>query len=376
MTTWAFEKVVTVLLLLAGSVVTAQPVAFDYMMIHDCKIYKDATAMHIFYYEPSGYVLTTGTDGKPSFTLLQMRYTGTQASGDAGSIRYKNILQFKMHLDDSALQQIQAVKKVLQKSIPQVLLKPMPVTSFQSLLVYAPANNADSSLKFFTTGYTEGSETPTGTTSYWSERTFSIRLSDEDAQLVEAALKNRQAAMSLYYAFFTTFSAKKITSFTATVNNRVTKQVLAYFDSSLISSKDSLLQNVLLKADAIALSIDLQRWPDAVQKIDINEKLPPAYPLFDVYCYDFNNAIRPDLYAKKIEIRATSVNGSVILHSSTFRQSKPEDYVKSIRFPYAVRFDKPYQFRTTEITLEGETIHSDWIERRSWSDIIDITTKQ
>jgi hypothetical protein len=94
-----------------------------------------------------------------------------------------------------------------------------------------------------------------------------------------------------------------------------------------------------------------------------------------VYCYDFNNAIRADLFAKRIEISATSVNGSEIYHTSTFKQSQPDEYAKSIRFPYAVRFDKPYKYRITEITQEGDVVSSGWIERTSWSDIIDITTK-
>jgi hypothetical protein len=375
MKAWTFEKVVLLTLLLTPTFTTAQPLAFDYQVIAGCKIFKDAKAMNVFYYEPFGYKLATASYGKPAFTLLQMRYTGTQAAGTKGRIRYNNILQFKMALEDSALQRLQTAKALLQKSVPHLFLKPMPVVKFQSLLVYAPANNADSSLSFFTTGYTEGSEKADGTSSYWSERTFSIRLSDEDAQLVEAALKTGQAAISVSYAFFTTFSAQGISQFSATQNNRVQKKLRAYFDSSLVSSKDSLLYNVLLKADALPIVIDLERWPGAIQKTDINEKLPPAYPLFDVYCYDFNNAIRADLFAKRIEISATSVNGSEIYHTSTFKQSHPDEYAKSIRFPYAVRFDKPYKYRITEITKEGDVESSGWIERTSWSDIIDITTK-
>jgi hypothetical protein len=364
-------------LLLLSMSPKAQPVAFGTQVINGCKIYKDAKAAHVFYYLPFDYKLSTNKNGKPSFSLLQMRYTGTQASGDKGSIRFRNILQFKMNVDAAAIQQLAETRTILKRSVPNLLLKPLPVTKFESLLVYSPVNNADSSLKLFTNGYTEGSEeTSATTTSYWSERTFSIRLSDEDAQLMEAALKVNGAAISMSYAFFTTFSGANAASVTATVNSRISKKVMDYFSSSVINNTDTLMQNVLVKADAVAISIDTERWPDAVQKIDINEKLPPAYPLFDVYCYDFNNAIRPDLYAKRIEISATSVNGNLIHHSSLFKQSQPELYVRSIRFPYAVRFDKPYKYRTTEINLEGEVTSSGWMERHSWNDIIDITTPQ
>ena len=108
--------------------------------------------------------------------------------------------------------------------------------------------------------------------------------------------------------------------------------------------------------------------------MDINEKLPAKYPLFDVYCYDFNNALRADLYAKKIEIKATSLNGAEISTSFSFRASQPERYTRSIRFPYAVRFDKPFYYRVTEITLDGEAHMTPWIEKKEWSELLDITS--
>lgn len=354
----------------------AQPLAFGYQLINECKIYSDVKARNIFYYEPTSYVLGTDNKGRPDFHLLQMRYTGTRASADNGTIKFNNILQFRIVADAMALQKVQSVRSVLQQHITDVVLKPLPVTKFESLLVYTPVQTVDSTLRMLTGGYTESSDLSSVNGSYWSERTFSIRLSDVDAQLLESALKNRQAIVSMSYAFYTTFSAQNISSFTATVNRRINRQVMQYFDSSLVNNKDSLLKNVVLKADAVDVNIDMEKWADAIQKIDINEKLPPRYPLLDVYCYDFNNDIRPDLYAKKIEIKATAVNGSEISTSSTFRHDQTDQYVRSIRFPYAVRFDRPYRFRTIEINNEGDIETSQWTERNSWSDIIDITTKK
>src|SRR6476661_5151969 len=143
---WAFEKVWVIGLLFLVNAVKAQPVAFDYQVINNHKIFKDAKAMNVFYYEPFGYKLATGPDGAPIFTLLQMRYTGTQASGDKDRIRYRNILQFKMQVQDSAVQTLQAIRTILQTAPHQLFLKPMPVTKFQSLLVYTPVNNTDSAL--------------------------------------------------------------------------------------------------------------------------------------------------------------------------------------------------------------------------------------
>ncbi|MEO8582837.1 MAG: hypothetical protein ABI415_03510 [Flavitalea sp.] len=353
----------------------SQPLAFGNKLIEGCRVYRDATISGLYYYEPFDYTMQVGDNGQPTFSLLQMRYTGTAVTGLAGHIQYKNILQFKMTIDPEAEKKLYAIKNELQRYSRFAVLKPLPITSFKSVLVYKPVQNEDVSLKLFTEGYSEGTEQNTLTNSYWTERTFTIRLSDYDAQLIEVALKNKQALLSVAYAFSTNLSAANISSFSATLNNKVNHEVLDYFDSSLINTKDSLLKNVIVKANAVPIEIDTDRWPDVVQKIDINEKLPPSYPLFDVYCYDFNNNLRPDLYAKKIEISATSVNGTEIYNTSLFRQDQPDRYVRSIRFPYAVRFDKPYKYRTIEITTEGDSIISDWSEHTSWSDIIDITTK-
>ena len=361
---------------MCGRVLYAQPVAFDYKMINDFKIYKDARQANLFYYEPANFILSANENQKPDFKLLQMRYTGTRAAGDNGKIKFTNILQFKITADAQYIKNLQPIKARLQQQVANAVLKQLPVTKFESLLVYAPARNVDSNLVLLTKGYSEGMENMgNSNNSNWSERIYSIRLSDEDAQLIETALKDKQAAISMSYAFYSTFSAEKISDFTATLNNRVNKQLLQYFDSAAITNKDSLLKNLLVKADVVPVTADLEKFPDLVQKFDINEKIPPRYPLFDVYCYDFNNAIRPDLFEKKIDIEVTSVNGSVLLFNTTFKQSQPDTYAKSIRFPYAVRFDKPFRYRVTEINLEGEKLAADWVTRNSWSEIIDITSK-
>ena len=354
----------------------AQPVAFDYQVINEYKLYRDARLQNVFYYEPANFIISVNENQKPDFKLLQMRYTGTRAAGDNGKMKFTNILQFKIIADGRYIQNLQAVKAQLQRKTGNVNLKPLPVTKFESILVYTPARNIDSNLVLLTRGYTEGVDnTGTSNSSNWAERIYSIRLSDEDAQLIETALKDKQAAISMSYAFYTTFSAEKISSFTSTLNNRVDKKILAYFDSSLISNKDSLLKNILVKADAIPITVELEKFPDAVQKYDINEKIPPRYPLFDVYCYDFNNELRPDLFEKKIDIEVTSVNGSVIQFNAVFKKTQSDTYAKSIRFPYAVRFDKPFRYRVTEINLEGEKLITEWIIRNTWTEIIDITSK-
>jgi hypothetical protein len=95
----------------------------------------------------------------------------------------------------------------------------------------------------------------------------------------------------------------------------------------------------------------------------------------DVYCYDFNNQIRNDLHARKVEIKAIGVNGKPVITSVVFREKEPDIYVSSIRFPHAVRMDLPYQYRIVEIYKQKGIQPGKWTERSSWDGIIDVTTR-
>lgn len=147
-----------------------------------------------------------------------------------------------------------------------------------------------------------------------------------------------------------------------------------FFESEVKNQTDSALKITMVKADVVSLSVNVKDWPSVIQKVDINEKVPARYPLFDVYCYDFNNDLRPDLYVKKVEIKATSVNGSDVISVFSFKQSQPELYAKSIRFPYAVRFDKPFYYRVTEINADGDVAATEWKQKKEWNELLDITS--
>lgn len=351
-----------------------QPQTTGMRTINGCRVYTDAKAVNVFYYEPFGYKLATDKNGRPVLSLLQMRHSGTVATGNSGSIKQHNILQFKIETDNSVKEQLRAMQSILQSISPNAVLKPLPVAKFESLLVYAPAENADSSLKILTNGYTEnGSEL---NSSYWTERNFSIRLSNADAQLIATALQNGNTAISMTYAFYTGFTNQGLSSFTATVNGSLNPQVLGYLDSTMRPAKDTTIQTVLVKADAVPINADTSRWRGIIKKIEIDEKLPPSYPLLDVYCYDFNNEIRADLHSRKVEIRATSVNGSDITASLSFNETQPDVYAKCIRFAYAVRFDKPFYYRVTDYTKDGEMITGQWKERKVWTELLDITSTE
>jgi hypothetical protein len=252
----------------------------------------------------------------------------------------------------------------------------MPVRKFSSLLVFAGTDGTDTA-HLIKSGYAEPTdENAAVNNSYWNERVISFRVNNFDAQLVETAMRNRQAAMSFSYAFYTNMPGKGNDDTSVYRDGRLDVDAKSYFrkQEEGENDKDTTSMLALIKADVLPIVIDVQRFPDAIQQTDINERIPAKYALLDVYCYDFNNELRPDLYAKKIEIKATSVNGSEVTNTFSFRQGKPDVYARSIKFLYAVRFDKPYSFRVTEISNDGEAHAGEWTVKKEWSELLDITS--
>jgi hypothetical protein len=303
-----------------------------------------------------------------------MRYTGTTATGDNGVSKYHNLVQFRVGIAPDHVRQMNYLKAVLKKMYPRAELRMMPVRKFSSLLVFAGTDEADTA-HLIQTGYAEPTdENAEVNNSYWNERVVSFRINNNDAQLVETALRNKQAAMSLSYAFYTNMNGGKNDDTSVYRDGRLDKDAKTFFRQQEHNDKDSTSTLAMVKADVIPIMVDVQRWPDAIQQTDINERIPAKYPLLDVYCYDFNNELRTDLYAKKVEVKAISVNGSEISTSFSFRQNKPDQYAKSIRFGYAIRLDKPYSYRVTEITNDGEMQAGEWTSRKEWSELLDITS--
>lgn len=358
-------------------VAPAQPSVQSSTIINGQKIFKDSKKPNLYYHLPVDYKLATDASGKPFFSLIQMRYAGTNKTADAGIIKYNNIVQFKISADGAQQRKIQEAAAELKRTNPLAELRMLPVRKFYSILVFASAadrSNADTT-DVINAGVSENSnEQADVNNSYWNERTVSVRLTDADAQLVETALQKNQSLLSFSYAMYAAFAEKNTASGLVTGSSKLKKKWADHFQHAANPANDTATTMLLAKADVIDLGVDIVRWPSLIQKVDINERLPARYALFDVYCYDFNNEIRADLFEKRMEIKATSVNGREIITTLTFKQSQPEIYARSIRFGYAVRFDKPFYYRVSEINHDGDMITTDWIQKEEWGALIDITS--
>jgi len=344
---------------------------FSRQIIEEVIIYKDISNPSVYYYAPSKLRLVKNSEGKPDFQMLKMRYVGTQCSNDASESHNTNIVQLRIEMPSLTTQKIKNIKKQLQ-SYRTIKLKPMRITSIDSKLL-VPVKSKDSVSKLQTIGETNkiGVTDKSGLStskSYWNERVFTFSLSAQEASLLEIQINDKKLALTFSYTFNADTSDPM--DYEDISGVKEIKEILHESDENEIN-----LVNRVIFSDAFEISISIDKWPELIKEIDINESVPPAYAAVEVKCYDFYENLRPDLYLKTLEVAATSVDGSKeVLVETKFYSKQPEINTRRIHFPYAVLVNKPLKYRITELTLDGIKSKGEWQKTESCSALIDITT--
>ncbi|NSW55788.1 MAG: hypothetical protein HPY44_07245 [Armatimonadetes bacterium] len=366
--------IVCLVVLAAGTAPQAAPDLRLSIPAGPLKVYRDDKITSRYYYPPGQVALVTDDEGRPDLRFLQMRYVGTSAAGDRGAVLHRSILTFRVRLDGPSLADIEAARRALYKPGRTVDLRPLPISRLDSALVYATVRQDPP--QAIPDGHFEeaGQEPAVG---YWTERNYTLSLDDETSQLFWEALQEGQVVLSLGYAFI----APGIAPEEPVEQLQGSPELIAEMNKALQGpeapkegDEEPALLNRVVRAGALSITADAARWPELFQRADINESLPPGYAVLEVRCYDFNNELRPDLYEKQVEIAAQAVAGGEARLSVIFESGRPELYARSIRFPVAVRIDKPYRYRVIEIGQDGSETAGEWIERESWAQMLDVTS--
>lgn len=349
----------------------AQPLLSGKQTVEGLVVYPDLEKPELFYYAPNDLELGRTSDGAPIFKLVQMRYTGTGLTGDQGDNRFLNLVQFRVVMLPVLQEQLQQVQHLLGGR--RIQLRPLILRNVEAYLISALGEEyrrLGESGQFSSIGASENNES-----GYWRERTITLRLNKGDAQILWDQVAEGRLQLSISYAFYADVvvgeSGLKGISRDTSLVSPIEKELEG------VLALDSIPQTHLIKADAFTLNVDVQTFPDVLQKIDLNEEQRVSYPFLEVHCYDFANELRPDLGVKAIEMEAVSVrNQQLRLKKQRFFANQPGQSALEINFPFAVRLDRPLRYRVIELSRDGTEKTSDWITRDNWVGVIDITTAE
>ena len=350
-----------------------QPLLSTRKEVAGIEVFRDIEKSRLWYFAPGKLKLATEKDGKPRFQLVQMRYTGTGASGNQGEKRYLNLAQLTVWMEQISSEKLEEVREALGGSRRRIKLEPMPMKSIDAFLV-VPSAEGGGRYKKAGSSSSLGSGLDDGS-GYWSERTFTIRLDNSAAELFWGQIEKGELVMSVGYGYYANVVTLDTIEYKVRGDRESKEELEAMLDEWV--ERDSTPEAQLINAGAFPVMVDVKTWPDLIKKIDLNEGLPPAWAVLELRCYDFANDLRPELAMKTVEVEASGIKGDpVLVKGLRFMSSKPGKSSLQVHFPYAVDLSKPYRFRVTEFTEEGERKALPWEYRENWADLLDVTTPE
>lgn len=341
--------------------------------INGLTIYQDAKIPYQHYYLPASIQIATTENGKPAFMLMMSRYVGARHLGDEGDWITRNFLSVRLHIPQVSSASINAVKTHLRANgIARPRLKRLPLFGIEGAINFTPVDSNES-ISLPATGIVTQDETGGGsTTSQWLERTYSLALGNNDAQILSASLEDGQTLISFSYAYIARFDEQNNPDLEI-LGDRELAEELKNRLTEIASKTEKRI--AIAHADALTISISPADLESHVSKIDINDRLPPGYASLDIYCFDFQQELVPGQFAKRVEIEALSPTGRTVHASLAFTKSTPEVYGQQLRISRAVDFAAPYRYRVVSVMESGkqEEIVA-WTDRERWAEILDITT--
>jgi hypothetical protein len=340
------------------------------------RVYADSDSPTRFYYAPDSLQIASDENSSPQVSFLQMRYMGTSSTSDKGDFRTMSILSFGVELKSADSKRLDAAKRALRNEGKTVYrLSPLPIRKIEATLNYTPLADSQTQApsgeaKPVGNGELRESDEKKMSYGYWTERVFTIAPDDATSQALWEAFQKGWVMLSLSYSFHADGIAPENEK--PKVEGNVELPLEEAADDA--EPEEQQPDPRVILADVVAVRVDAKQHPDRFQQIDINENVPANYAALSVYCYDFNNSLRPDLYEKTIEIEATSVTGKPIVREITFSKAAPDIYSASVRFPFAVSLKHAYRYRIREITNGGESTTKRWQDGKPWTQILDVTT--
>ncbi len=355
----------------------ARPDLSSRRLVDSLLVFADDARPDLYYFGPPEPRLARRDDGAPDLSLLFMRYSGAARFGTRGLQLHHSILTVRVVVPEPERERLERLARTLGGA-RSVELRPLPIRRLESALVYASVGaGADSSAHPVRGGRFEGGDAAGGAgAGVWSERVYTVGLDSLTAQAMGAALERGQLALSLAYAFVADGRAASEPFGDVTGPPELAAELARAFASGAArdsAAADSAGRQVV-RAGAIRIGFDPLTAAGAVRRIDVDAQMPAGFAALEVYCFDFRDARRPDLYEKRVEVEATSVSGDPVRREVVFAREHPDVFAAGVRFPVAVRLKEPYRYRVTELRPDGSAAPGPWVPGRSWLDLLDVTT--
>ena len=342
-------------------------------------VFADDQRPGLYYYAPLEIRLVTDEDGKPDFNFVEMRYTGSAISRDRGLILHKSFVTLRVQLPPYGTEALARCAKALGAGGRPAELRPIPIRRIEAALVYTPiGTSSDTVAHELPGGRFQGSresEGPAGD-AYWNERVFTVAVDSLTAQALHSTFEHGQLSMSLGYAFVADGQLAR-EPWGAVEGPRALSEALGReLAGGAVANgaqNDSLLRRVVV-AGAIPIRVDARCWPELLRRVDVDADSQVGFAVLDVYCYDFRDNRRPDLYEKQVEVEAEAVGGRPVRLQVVFARAHPDVYSASLRFPVAVKLNRPYRYRVAELRPDGSSTQGNWREGHDWARLLDLTT--
>lgn len=351
---------------LSADVMLSQP-----RNIKGTAVYPDHKSKSIYYYVP-GELEIKQIDGSPEFFFHRYRYLGTGATGDSGVFKGRGIITFSVEFNKDT-KRIREIEEVLKKEHRTVILKPIPLESVQSELIYTEIEEKN-------TGKLEGghwvkepedaAQSENSQEGVWEAKRFTIGVNINTTNLLWETYHRGGVILSLNYSLIASGKSDL---------NAVPEDLEKLINPERSKDKDDSQRGLeevhkSILNDSLTIMVSPSEYPKCFKSVDVGSEMPAGYTFLDVYCYDFQEQSgQQKLYRKVVEIKGISITGSRPVEKAIFGSLYQDIYKQPIHFPFAVDLDKGYDYRVIRIDKEGLKKTGDWIHQDSWTGILDVT---
>jgi hypothetical protein len=342
-----YAVAVTVLALcgLAASPARAWPLASELRVVGDVWCYPDHAEPGTWWYV-AGRLELAENEGRPAFSLQRFRYIGAAVTGDRGNFWARGVLAFAVRFSVQPAEIAQAERELAALSQRAVSLRPLPVSSIRSTLLYADAGDAGT---FGALPPGAWEERGGG----WGERDFTVGLAPAATEILWEGLQRGALVLSLSYDL----RAAGLT------HRPMTPDELRAAAPAIVT----------FAAGALPIRVDPASCPACFSSSDLDAQVPAGYTFLDVYCYDFESAASPDdLALVLVRVRAQGVAGARPTETVRFARGEPIVH-RPVHFTFAVTLDGGYDLRVDRVFADGHSEEGAWRHVATWSGIQDVT---